>query len=75
MKKDKTTNILEANKGKIEIKKVGKKQYLRAELQKITTMRFCLRHNVNSIEEYQEKLKEYPLIVLEKRLMKMKYKI
>ena len=59
MKKDKTINILEANKEKIELKNFGKKkQYSRAEIQKITTTRFCLRHNVNAIEEYQEKLKD-----------------
>ena len=60
MKKDKTINILEASKEKIELKNVGKKkQYSRAEIQKITTIRFCLRHNVNTIDEYQEKLKNY----------------
>lgn len=59
MKKDKTINILEANKEKIELKNFGKKkQYSRTEIQKITATRFCLRHNVNTIEEYQEKLKE-----------------
>lgn len=58
MKRDKTINILEANKEKIELKNFGKKkQYSRPEIQKITTTRFCLRHNVNTIEEYQEKIK------------------
>lgn len=30
-------------------------QYTRAELSKITIKKFCERHNVKSINEYQEK--------------------
>lgn len=33
-------------------------QHTRAELIKTTTKRFCLRHNVKSIKEYQELLEE-----------------
>lgn len=60
MKKDKTINILEVNKEKIELKNFGKKkkQYSRADIQKITNTKFCLRHNINTIKEYQEKVKE-----------------
>lgn len=34
------------------------KQFTRAELIKITSKRFCERHNVKSIKEYQEKIED-----------------
>lgn len=57
-------NIGEVKMEKTERVNVGKrKQYTRVEIREITSRKFCKRHNVKSIKEYQDKieklLKEY----------------
>lgn len=52
-------NIGEVKKGKTEKANVGKrKQYTRAEIREITSRKFCKRHNVKSIKEYQNKIEK-----------------
>ena len=50
-------NIGEENKEKIEKVKLGRtRQYTRRKIIEITSKRFCERHNVKSIKEYQKKV-------------------
>ena len=52
-------NIGKAKMEKTEKADVGKtKQYTRAEIRKITSRKFCERHNVKSIKEHQDKIEE-----------------
>lgn len=52
------------NTGEVKMEKtekadVGKKkQHTRAEIREITSKKFCERHNVKSIKEYQDKINE-----------------